>query len=43
MPKGVIYQKSLNVIISGKNVHDQPIDSDIKRHEEIKKVNNRTR
>ena len=34
LPKGVI--KEYNVIISGKNFYDQPIDSDIKRYEEIK-------
>ena len=28
LPKGII--KNYNVIINGKNVHDQPIDSDIK-------------
>ena len=36
LPKGII--KSYNVIINGKNVHDQPIDSDIKRYEEIGKL-----
>ena len=38
----VIYKKVLwitqNVIISRKNFSDQPIDSDIKRYEEIKKL-----
>ena len=36
LPKGII--KNCNVIINGKNVHDQPIDSDIKRYEEIGKL-----
>ena len=30
--------KNYNVIINGKNFYDQPIDSDKKRYEEIKKV-----
>ena len=30
--------KNYNVIITGKNFYDQPIDSDIKRHEEIRKL-----
>ena len=34
--KGVI--KYYNVIIIGKNFYDQPIDSDIKRYEEIRKL-----
>ena len=33
MPKGII-----NVIISGKNVYDQPIDFGIKRYNKIKKL-----
>ena len=36
LPKGII--KNYNVIINGKNVHDQPIDSDIKWYEEIRKL-----
>ena len=36
LPKGII--KNYNVIINGKNFYDQAIDSDIKRHEEIKKL-----
>ena len=36
LPKGVI--KYYNVIIIGKNFYDQPIDSDIKRYEEIRKL-----
>ena len=35
LPKGII--KNCNVIINGKNFYDQPIDSDIKRYEEIRK------
>ena len=35
VPKGII--KNYNVIINGKNVDDQPIDSDIKRYQEIRK------
>ena len=35
LPKGVIKNY---VIIDGKNFHDQPIDSDIKRYEEIRKL-----
>ena len=34
--KGVI--KNYNVIIDGKKFHDQPIDSDIKRYKEIRKL-----
>ena len=30
--------KNYNVIINGKNFYDQPIDSDVKQHEEIKKL-----
>ena len=30
--------KNYNVVITGKNFYDQPIDSDIKRHEEIRKL-----
>ena len=33
LPKDII--KNYNVIINGKNFFDQPIDSDIKRYEEI--------
>ena len=36
LPKDVI--KNYNVIIKGKNFYDQPIDSDIKRYEEIRKL-----
>ena len=35
LPKGII--KNYNVIINGKKFYDQPIDSDIKRYEEIRK------
>ena len=38
----IIYQKDIisnyNAIINGKNFHNQPIDSDIKRYEEIRKL-----
>ena len=34
--KGII--KNHNVIINGKNFYDQPVDSDIKRYEEIRKL-----
>ena len=30
--------KNYNVIINGKNFYDQPIDSDIKRYKEIRKL-----
>ena len=36
LPKGLI--KNYNVIINGKKIYDQPIDSDIKRLEEIRKL-----
>ena len=36
LPKGVI--KNYNVIINGETFFDQPIDSDIKRYEEIRKL-----
>ena len=36
LPKGII--KNYNVIINRKNFYDQPIDSDIKRYEETKKL-----
>ena len=36
LPKGII--KSYNVIINGKNVYDQPIDSNIKQYEKIIKL-----
>ena len=36
LPKLII--KNYNVIIYGKNFSDQPIDSDIKRYEEIRKL-----
>ena len=36
LPKGII--KSYNVIISGKKIYGQPIDSDIKRQEKIGKL-----
>ena len=36
LPKGI--NKSYNVIINGKNLYDQPIDSDIKPHQEIRKL-----
>ena len=36
LPKDTI--KNCYVIISGKNFYDQPIDSDIKQYEEIRKL-----
>ena len=36
LPKGI--KENYNVIINGNNFYDQPIDSDKKRHEEIRKV-----
>ena len=39
LPKGII--KNYNVIISGKIFYDQPIDSNIKRYEEIRKLTTR--
>ena len=36
LPKGII--KNYNIIVNGKNFYDQPIDSDIKRYKEIRKV-----
>ena len=36
LPKDII--KNYNVIINKKNFYDQPIDSDIKRDEEIRKL-----
>ena len=36
LPKGVT--ENYNAIINGKNFYDQPIDSDIKRNEEIRKL-----
>ena len=30
--------KNYNVIVNGKNVYDQPIDSDIKRYKEIRQL-----
>ena len=36
LPKLII--KNYNVIIYGKNFSDQPVNSDIKRYEEIKKL-----
>ena len=39
LPKGII--KNYNVIINGKNFYDQPMDSDIKRYEEIRKLKTR--
>ena len=41
MLKDTTYRKELlvsNVIINGKNLYDQLIDSDIKRYEEIRKL-----
>ena len=35
LPKGII--KNYNVIINGINFYDQAVDSDIKRHEKIRK------
>ena len=47
MLANIIYKKSIikncNVFINRKNLHNQPIDSDIKRYEEIRKINNRAR
>ena len=36
LPKDII--KNYNVIINGKNNFGQPIDSDVKRYQEIKKI-----
>ena len=36
LPKGI--NDNYNVIISGRNFYDQPIDSHIKRYEEIRKL-----
>ena len=36
LSKGVIM--SYNVIINGKNFYHQPVDSDIKRYKEIRKL-----
>ena len=36
LPKGII--KNHNVIVNGKNFYDQPIDSHVKRYEEIRKL-----
>ena len=36
LPKGII--KNYNGIINGKSFYDQPIDSDVKRFEEIRKL-----
>ena len=36
LPKGII--RNYNVIINGKNFYDQPVDSNIKRYEEIRKL-----
>ena len=36
LPNGII--KNYNIIINGKNFYDQPIDSDIKQYEEIRKL-----
>ena len=36
LPKGII--DNYNVIINGKNVYDQLVNSDIKRYEEIRKL-----
>ena len=36
LPKGIL--KNYNVIINEKNFYDQPIDSDLKRYEEIRKL-----
>ena len=36
LPKGII--KNYNVIINQKDFHDQPIDSNVKRYEEIRKL-----
>ena len=36
LPKQII--KNYNVIINGKNFYDQPIDSDKKRYDEIRKL-----
>ena len=33
-----VITKNYNVIISRKNIKDQPIDSDIKRYKEIRKL-----
>ena len=39
LPKGII--KNYRFIINGKNLYGQPIDSDIKQYEEIRKLTTR--
>ena len=41
LPKGII--KNYNVIINGKNLFDQPIHSDIKQIEEIRKLRDKVK
>ena len=41
LPKGII--KNYNVIINGKNFFDQPIYSDIKQIEEIRKLRDKVK
>ena len=36
LPKSII--KNYNVVVNRKNFYDQPIDSDIKRYEEVRKL-----
>ena len=36
LPKGII--KNYNIIVKGKNFYDQPIDSDMKRYKELRKL-----
>ena len=37
LPKGIIWNYNI-IIINGKKFYDQPIDSNIKRFEEIEKL-----
>ena len=39
IPEGII--KNYNLIINGESFYDQPIDSDKKRHEKIRKLTTR--
>ena len=41
LPKGII--KNYSVINNGKNLYDQTIDSDIKRYEEIRKLQDKAK
>ena len=39
LPKGII--KNYNMIVNGKKIYEQPIDSDIKRYEKFKRLTTR--